>query len=196
MRICWTNETAVIPIKALNLMVTRCRGHTESPSRGEILLIFPVCTFFLFVCFYLQFHVPYSVRNIPPLRGDSVSPMYRVSLKLLINKEIRRAKFFWHFRKYLDWKRSSGWFESWEGLLLRPMFRQPVRKPSSQSRWLPHRLSKCQSQTTVLQRTPITQMIFFNQGTLLLGSNHFLSFENHFSNMRSFFPASYDCDDD
>ena len=30
------------------------------------------------------------------------------------------------------------------------------------------------SQTTVLLRTLITQMIFFNQGMLLLGSNHFL----------------------
>ena len=30
------------------------------------------------------------------------------------------------------------------------------------------------SLTTVLLRTPITQMIFFNQGMLLLGSNHFL----------------------
>ena len=29
--------------------------------------------------------------------------------------------------------------------------------------------------TTVLLRTPITQMIFFNQGMLLLGSNHFLN---------------------
>ena len=30
--------------------------------------------------------------------------------------------------------------------------------------WLPHRLSKyCQLQTTVLLRTPITQMIFYNQ---------------------------------
>ena len=28
--------------------------------------------------------------------------------------------------------------------------------------------------TTVLLRTPIIQMIFFNQGMLLLGSNHFL----------------------
>ena len=33
-------------------------------------------------------------------------------------------------------------------------------------RWLPHRLSKRQSLTTVLLRTPITQMIFFNQGML------------------------------
>ena len=41
-------------------------------------------------------------------------------------------------------------------------------------RWLPHRLSKRQSLTRVLLRTPITQMIFFNQGMLLLGSNHFL----------------------
>ena len=41
-------------------------------------------------------------------------------------------------------------------------------------RWLPHRLSKCQSVTTVLPRTPIIQMIFFNQSMLLLGSNHFL----------------------
>ena len=30
------------------------------------------------------------------------------------------------------------------------------------------------SQTTVFLRTAITQMIFFNQGMLLLGSNHFL----------------------
>ena len=41
-------------------------------------------------------------------------------------------------------------------------------------RWLPHRLSKRQSLTKVLLRTPITQMIFFNQGMFLLGSNHFL----------------------
>ena len=41
-------------------------------------------------------------------------------------------------------------------------------------RWLPHRLSKRESLTTVLLRTPITQMILFNQGMLLLGSNHFL----------------------
>ena len=33
-----------------------------------------------------------------------------------------------------------------------------------------HRLSKRQSQTTVLLRTPITQMIFFNQGYFLLSS--------------------------
>ena len=37
-----------------------------------------------------------------------------------------------------------------------------------------HRLSKRQSLTTVFLRTPITHMIFFNQGILLLGSNHFL----------------------
>ena len=41
-------------------------------------------------------------------------------------------------------------------------------------RWLPHRLSKRQLLTTVLLRTPITQMIFFNQGMLLLGSHHIL----------------------
>ena len=44
-------------------------------------------------------------------------------------------------------------------------FQQPVQKPSSESRldsdtwlwkWLPHRLSKRESQTTVLLRTPIT----------------------------------------
>ena len=47
-------------------------------------------------------------------------------------------------------------------------FWQPVRKPSSESstttwlwRWLAQRLSKRQSITTVLLRTPITQMIFF-----------------------------------
>ena len=35
-------------------------------------------------------------------------------------------------------------------------------------RRLPHRLSKRQSITTVLLRTPITQMIFFNQGKNLI----------------------------
>ena len=41
---------------------------------------------------------------------------------------------------FLDWKRSSGWLESWEVLL-----------------W-----------------TPIPEMIFFNPGMLLLGTNRFL----------------------
>ena len=44
-------------------------------------------------------------------------------------------------------------------------------------RWLPHRLSKRQALTTVPLRTPITQMMFFNQGMLLLGSSHFLVIE-------------------
>ena len=39
-----------------------------------------------------------------------------------------------------------------------------------------------QSQATVLLRTPpVTQMIFFNQGMLLLGSTHFPT--NHFLKM-------------
>ena len=41
-------------------------------------------------------------------------------------------------------------------------------------RRLPHRLSNHQSATTVLLRTPITQMIFFNQIMLLLRLNYFL----------------------
>ena len=44
--------------------------------------------------------------------------------------------------------------------------------------FLLHRLSKRQSSTIVLLRTPVTHMIFFNQGRLLLGSNHFLIFFN------------------
>ena len=40
--------------------------------------------------------------------------------------------------------------------------------------WLPHRLSKRQSPTKGLLKTPITQTIIFIQGMLLLGSNHFL----------------------
>ena len=35
-------------------------------------------------------------------------------------------------------------------------------------RWLPHRLSKRQSLTTVLVRTPITQVIFFNQVIIII----------------------------
>jgi len=37
-------------------------------------------------------------------------------------------------------------------------------------RWLPYSLSKCQSQATVLLRTPITQTIFFNQSWLFMFS--------------------------
>ena len=39
----------------------------------------------------------------------------------------------------------------------------------------PNAFNMRQSLTTVLLRTPIIQMIFFNQGMLLLGSNHFLN---------------------
>ena len=56
-------------------------------------------------------------------------------------------------------KRSSGWLESWGGL-----------------------------QSTVLLRTPITQMIFSNQGMLLLGSNHFLIYL--YSMSQSFFEST------
>ena len=61
------------------------------------------------------------------------------------------------------------------------MFRQPTWKPSSESselwRWLLHRLSKRWLPTTVLLNTPVTHMMLFNQGVvLLLGSNHFLNF--------------------
>ena len=50
---------------------------------------------------------------------------------------------------------------------LRLTYRQPLQKPSSESRWLPHRLWKRQSPTTVLLRTPVMQMIIFNHGMLL-----------------------------
>ena len=70
---------------------------------------------------------------------------------------------------FLDWKISSGWLESWEGLLL-------VTDVSTTCAEAILRifLSKRQSLTTVLLRTPVTHMIFFNKGMLLLGSNHFL----------------------
>ena len=41
-------------------------------------------------------------------------------------------------------------------------------------RWLSNRLSRRQSPTIVLLGTPITQIIIFNKGMFLLGSNHFL----------------------
>jgi len=57
------------------------------------------------------------------------------------------------------------------------MFQQPVRKsewshltlkmPSSESSHLMHRLSRRRSQAAVLLETPITQMIFSNQGELI-----------------------------
>ena len=44
-----------------------------------------------------------------------------------------------------------------------------IEKDHLGRRWLPHRLSKRQSLTTVLLRTPITQMIFFSQGKTDIG---------------------------
>ena len=53
-------------------------------------------------------------------------------------------------------------------------FRQPVRKLSSDI-FLCLKMASAQVVgTSVLRRTPVTQMIIFDQGVLLLGSNHFL----------------------
>ena len=86
---------------------------------------------------------------------------------------------------YLDWKWSSVLLESWEGLLLvtdvsttcaEAIFRVSwLWRLTQLWRWLLHRLSKRQSPATGLLRTPITQIIIFNQGMILLGSNHFLA---------------------
>ena len=67
---------------------------------------------------------------------------------------------------YLDWKRSSGWLESWEGLLLAndvsTTCTEAIFKVKSQETedGFPPRVSKCQSLTVVLLRTPITLMGF------------------------------------
>ena len=87
----------------------------------------------------------------------------------------------------LDWKRSSGWLESCEGLL----FATDVLTTCAEAifrvtwrtwlwRWLPHRLSKRQWQTKVLPRTPITQMIFLNQSYSVLLSR---SCHGHFEKL-------------
>ena len=75
---------------------------------------------------------------------------------------------------YLDWKRTSGWLESREGLLfatdvLTTCVEAIFRVKTWLWRWLPHFLSKHQSQTTVLLMTPIIQMIFFNQDLTIFG---------------------------
>ena len=54
-------------------------------------------------------------------------------------------------------------------------------------RWLPHRFSKRRSLTTVLLRTPITQMIFFNQGMLLLVSNQFVVARDYIKQLKTLF---------
>ena len=69
----------------------------------------------------------------------------------------------WNFAGYLDWKRSSGWLESWEGLLfmsnvLTTCAEAIFRVKTLKWRWLPLLID------------------FFNQGMWLLGSNHFLIF--------------------
>ena len=77
---------------------------------------------------------------------------------------------------YLDWKRPSGWLQSREGLLFVTYVSRTCVEAIFWINWTVKMASTqvSQSQTTVLLWTPITQMIFFNQGKLLLGSNHFL----------------------
>ena len=79
----------------------------------------------------------------------------------------------------LDWKRSSGWLESWEGLFLGLTFRQPVQKSSSKSRlnseddfctgW--RNVSRKQQSFSGIQSP---RWWFSVKVTSLLGSNHFI----------------------
>ena len=63
--------------------------------------------------------------------------------------------------------------------------RQPVRKLSSKSS--EDEFCTCcrnvSQKTTVLFRTSITQMIFFNQGMLLLGSNYVPNLNNYYDEL-------------
>jgi len=98
------------------------------------------------------------------------------------------SNYFFVYGIYLDRRGSPGWLESWEGLLLvthvsttcaEAIFRvKKTLKMASRRlwRWLPHRLSRRQSLAAVLLGPPVAWMIFFNQGMLLLGSNHFLMY--------------------
>ena len=90
-------------------------------------------------------------------------------LMLITQSSWPKCKTMWH---YPDWRRSARWLESWEELLFstdplttceEAIF---IVKLTWLKRWLLHRLWKRQLQTTVLLRTPITKMIFFNQGTV------------------------------
>ena len=79
-----------------------------------------------------------------------------------------------HIGRYKDfgWKRSSGRWESWVGLLMVTDVSPTCAAEAifGVKSWLPHRLSKPQSPTTVLVSTPVTQMIIANQGILVLAS--------------------------
>ena len=79
----------------------------------------------------------------------------------------------------LEWKWSSRWLESWEGLLLAAdvsiTCAEAIFSRTRLWRWLPHSLPKRQWLTAVLLRTPVAQMTFFNKSMLLLGSNFFLT---------------------
>ena len=71
---------------------------------------------------------------------------------------------------YLDWKWSSGWLESWEGLLLATDILTAYTEAILQSRfwrWLLHRLLKCQLPTRVLLRTPFTDDHFQSNWKML-----------------------------
>ena len=107
----------------------------------------------------------FVIQNVVDL---TMSPIKK-ELDLLVGRWWPKGGLLYLFLLlFLDWERLSGWLESccwWR------TFQQPVRKPSSESSVVKH-----QTLTTVLRRTPITQMTFFNQGILLLGSNHFFYF--------------------
>ena len=115
------------------------------------------------------------------------------SLGMNVGMTTTRAQSYSKWRiMIISWLKKITWVI---GVLRRTLW-QPVRKPSwvkwtldSEDdlrtwlwRWLPHRLSNVSHRTTVLLRTRITQIIFFNQG-ILLGSNHFLN-NNTWNNQR------------
>ena len=59
---------------------------------------------------------------------------------------------------------------------------------------LPHRLSKRQTLTTVLLRTPVTQMIFFNQGTISFGEQRDQNESGKLAYSMAFISGLIDCD--
>ena len=120
------------------------------------------CAFCVFTNYFtrrLQCKKGHSTENVAVcFREIRSNDLQKVSLMFLKDES-----------QIIQW--SSGWLESLEGLLLATHV-SATRLCGSQL--LSHVTPPCQSPVTVLLRTPVTQMIFFNQVILLLGSSHFL----------------------
>ena len=101
-----------------------------------------------------------------PVKDNSHSPLQEYLDRKIMSTERRKMVWTQEWHTFIEKDHLGDWCPD-KNCCWQLTFWQPVQKPSSSWlwRWLPLRLSKCQSPTTFLLKTLVTQMIFFNPGS-------------------------------